>query len=363
MSTLFSPLALRGVTIPNRIGMSPMCMYSATDGFATDWHMTHLVSRAHGGVGLINTEATAVTPVGRITPGDLGIWSDDHVFGLARIVNEIRAAGAIAGIQLAHAGRKGGRTIPWQGNAPIPTDEWGDLPAPSAVPFREDWNAPVEMDALSIDELINDFALATRRAVRAGFQVIEGHFAHGYLLHQFFSPFANFRQDNYGGSVAQRAKLLLEVATAMRAAMPDEYVLAIRVSAVDWIEGGITLDDTIQLARHFAEVGVDLIDVSSGAVVPGEVIPLEPGYQVDFAQRIRNSSGLATAAVGLIREPEHAASIIENEQADLVYLGRALLRDPYWARKAAEELGIENPIDLQRPYHRAVSRMHIKTQF
>ncbi|MEP9386036.1 NADH:flavin oxidoreductase/NADH oxidase [Mesorhizobium sp. KR9-304] len=363
MSQLFTPLSLRSVTVPNRIVMSPMCMYTCRDGIPGDWHKIHLGSRAAGGVGMVVLEATAVSPVARITPGDLGLWSDEHVRALEPIAALISAAGSVPAIQLAHAGRKGGRTIPWDGNAPIAEEQWGKLPAPSALPFQPDWNTPEEMDEAAIARMVEDFAAATRRACRAGFRAIEAHFAHGYLLHEFFSPLANKRTDRFGGSFEGRAAVPIMVVRAMRAAMPDELPLMVRLSIVDWTEGGITLEDTIRLASMMKDEGVDLVDCSSGAVVPGEQAPVEPGYHAPMTREIRARTGLATGVVGLITEPEMAERFISDGAADLVFLARALLRDPYWPRMAAHVLGAENAIEIPIQYRRAVARMGGRTQW
>ena len=363
MSHLFSPLSLRSVTVPNRIVMSPMCMYSCIDGIPGDWHKMHLGSRAAGGVGLVTLEATAVTAVGRITPGDLGLWSDAHMHALEPIVALIEGQGSVPSIQIAHAGRKGGRTIPWEGNSPIAEAAWGKLPAPSAIPFQPDWNTPEAMDEQAILQLAEDFAAATRRAVKAGFKVIEAHFAHGYLVHQFFSPLSNKRTDAFGGTLEKRAVVPLTVIRAMRAAMPDDLPLTARLSVVDWVEGGITLEDTISLVKWMKQEGVDLVDCSSGAVVPGEAIPIEPGYHGPMAREIRARTGMMTGVVGLITDPHMADGFIADGTADLVFLARALLRDPYWPRMAAAVLEAENPIPVPVQYRRAVARMTARTQW
>lgn len=363
MNHLFSPLSLRSVTVPNRIVMSPMCMYSCVDGIPGDWHKVHLGSRAAGGVGMITLEATAVTAIGRITPGDLGLWSDAHARALEPIVALIEAQGSVPAIQLAHAGRKAGRTIPWEGNAPIAEAAWGKLPAPSAIPFQPDWNTPEAMDEQAILRLAEDFAAATRRAVKAGFKVIEAHFAHGYLVHQFFSPLSNKRTDAFGGTLEKRAAVPLMVIRAMRAAMPDDLPLIARLSIVDWVEGGVTLEDTISLVAWMKQEGVDLVDCSSGAVVPGEVIPIEPGYHGPMTREIRERTGVMTGVVGLITDPRMANGFIADGTADLVFLARALLRDAYWPRMAAAVLEAENPIPLPIQYRRAVARMAGRTQW
>jgi 2,4-dienoyl-CoA reductase-like NADH-dependent reductase (Old Yellow Enzyme family) len=363
LSQLFSPLALRSVTLPNRIVMSPMCMYSARDGIPGDWHKVHLAARAAGGVGMVTVEATGVTAVGRITPGDTGMWSDAHMRAFEPIVQLIEGAGAVPAIQLSHAGRKAGRTVPWEGNSPIPEAEWGTLLAPSAVPFQPDWNTPAEMDEAAIEQLVEDFASAAGRACRAGFKVIEAHFAHGYLIHEFFSPLSNLRTDAYGGDLARRAAVPLMVIRAMRAAIPDELPLIVRLSVIDWVEGGITLADSIQLCRWMKDAGVDLVDCSSGAVVPGEVVPVEPGYHAPLARAIRREAGIATGVVGMITDPHMAEGFVADGTADLIFLARALLRDPYWPRMAADVLGADNTVDIPIQYRRAVARMGKRTQW
>ena len=306
MSYLFSPLALRSVEIPNRIVMSPMCMYSCADGIPGDWHKVHLGSRASGGVGMVVLEVAGVSPEGRITPGDLGIWSSAQAKALEPIVELISHAGSVPAIQIGHAGRKAGRTIPWEGNTPIPQSKWGTLLAPSAIPFQADWNTPAEMDEAAIERVVGEFGQAAHYACQAGFKVIEAHFAHGYLMHEFLSPLSNRRTDAFGGSLEKRATVPLMVIRAMRAAMPDELPLFVRLSTVDWAEGGITLEDSVAFARMLKHEGVDLVDCSSGAVVPGEKLPETPGYHAPMAREIRQSAGMATAVVGLIRDPEMA---------------------------------------------------------
>lgn len=339
---LFTPLALRGVTLRNRIAMSPMCQYSAEDGFATEWHLVHLGSRAAGGAGLIIVEATAVAPEGRITPGDLGLWDGRHAEKLKEIARFIQAQGATPGIQLAHAGRKASTRRPWEGGGPILPHEPGgwQTVAPSPLPFADGYPEP---HALSVDEIgsiVAAFAAAARRAVEAGFQIVEVHGAHGYLIHQFLSPVSNQRTDAYGGPFERRIRLLIEVVEAVRAVLPDDLPLFVRLSATDWLpEGGWDLDQTVELAKLLAERGVDLIDTSSGGNVPDAQIPVGPGYQVPFAERIREEAGIATGAVGLITEAEQAEAILAEGKADLVLLGRELLRDPHWPLRAAKELG------------------------
>lgn len=340
---LLSPLTMRGVTLRNRIVMSPMCQYSAVDGMASDWHLVHLGSRAAGGVGLVIVEATAVTPEGRITPGDLGIWSEQHVAPLARIVSFVHSQGAVAGIQLAHAGRKASCEEPWKGGARLKTAAAGGwtVVGPSPIPFNEGDPSPVPLDETGIDGVIAAFEAATDRALKAGFRVIEIHAAHGYLLHEFLSPLSNRRTDRYGGSLDNRMRLTLEVAERIRQRVPQELPLFVRISATDWVEGGWDIDQSVVLARHLKDLGVDLIDVSSGALVPKARIPVSKGYQVPFARRIRDGVGIKTGAVGLITEPHHANEIVTGGDADLVFLARELLREPYWALKAHQELRSE----------------------
>ncbi len=357
MSDLFSPLTLRGITLRNRIAISPMCMYSAEDGFANDWHLVHLGSRAVGGAGLILQEATAVSPEGRITPGDLGIWKDEHVPFLRRITDFIKAQGAVAGIQLAHAGRKASHRNPWEGaDAIAPTEPGGWLTvAPSATPFTPDEPTPHALSLAEIGQVTADFRAATVRAVAAGFEVIELHAAHGYLLHEFFSPLSNHRHDEYGGSFENRIRLLLDVVEATRAVLPAHLPLLVRVSATDWTEGGWTAADTVQLAGILREKGVDLLDCSTGGNVAKADIPIGPGYQVEFAGQVRRETGLPTGAVGLITDAHQAEAIIAEGQADLVLLARESLRDPYFPLHAAHELGTDLPWPNQ--YLRAKPRV------
>ncbi len=337
---LFSAFQLRSVVFPNRIGVSPMCEYSSQDGFANDWHMVHLGARAQGGAGFVMTEATAVTPEGRISINDLGIWKDEHIAKLEQIVRFIHSQGSRAGIQLAHAGRKGSMTAPFGGERLLTPEEgrWEPV-APSAIPFSSTYATPKELTEAEIAGVVKAFAEAAKRADAAGFDFVEIHGAHGYLLHEFLSPLANQRTDKYGGSFANRTRLPLEVAGAVRAAWPDRLPLFVRISATDWAEDGWTADESVELARHLREQGVDLIDTSSGGQVPHAKIPVAPGFQVPFAERIRKEAGIPTAAVGLITEPGQADEIIAKGQADIVLLARQLLRDPYWPLHAAEALG------------------------
>lgn len=354
MSTLFSPLKLRELVLPNRVVMSPMCQYAAVDGLAQPWHMTHLGSRAIGGAGLIMAEATAVSPEGRLSPEDLGIWTDRHAEALRPITDFIRGCGAVPGIQLAHGGRKSARFRPWEGNGPLTPERGWPLIGPSAVAFDEGWQVPVEMDAGEIARIVDAFRASARRALAAGFDVIEGHFAHGYLLHSFLSPLSNKRTDQYGGSLENRARFPLMVAQALRDEWPSHLPVFIRISAVDWQEGGVTLDESVQFGRQLRDCGIDVVDCSSGAVVPGEKIPVAPGYQVPFAARIRKEAGIATAAVGVITQAQQAEDILVRGDADLVFLARALLRDPYWAQSASEIVDAQSRWPIQ--YARAVAQ-------
>ena len=339
---LLSPLTIRGVTFRNRIVMAPMCQYSAEDGFADDWHLVHLGSRAVGGVSLVIVEATAVAAEGRITPGDLGIWKDEHVDPLARIARFVQSQGAVPGIQLAHAGRKASCDLAWKGGSRL-TPEQGGWPvvAPSPIPFNETDPLPMALDAAGIDEVVTAFEAGTKRALAAGFQVIEIHAAHGYLLHEFLSPISNQRTDEYGGSFENRIRLLLHVVKRLRAAMPDELPLFVRISATDWVDGGWDIEQSVALAKRLKPLGVDLIDVSSGAIVPHARIPVAKGFQVPFARRIRDEADIRTGAVGMITEAQHADEIITGGDANLVFLARELLREPYWALKAQHTLGQE----------------------
>jgi 2,4-dienoyl-CoA reductase-like NADH-dependent reductase (Old Yellow Enzyme family) len=348
---LLSPLKLRGLQLRNRIVMSPMCQYCAHDGLASDWHLVHLGSRACGGVGLVIAEATAVTAEGRITPGDLGIWTDQHIEPLARIVKFIESQHCVAGIQLAHAGRKASCDLPWNGGAQLSPQAGGwETIGPSPIPFNPGDRPPRELDAAGIAAVIADFEAATHRALAAGFQVIEIHAAHGYLLHEFLSPLSNQRTDEYGGRLENRSRLVIQVAERLRQMMPAELPLFVRISATDWVDGGWDLEQSVQLSAWLKQVGVDLIDVSSGALVPKANIPVGKGYQVPLARRIREATGIMTGAVGMITEARHANEIVTGGDADLVLLARELLREPYWAIKAQQELGAEPSWPLQYGY-------------
>ncbi len=359
-SALFEPFTLRSLTVPNRVWMAPMCQYSAevfgpNAGVANDWHFAHYAARATGGTGLILVEATAVSPEGRISPADLGIWNDTQVAALRRITAFLESQGTVPGIQLAHAGRKASTDRPWRGGAPLAPDSeegWQPL-GPSPVAWDERHTVPTELTIDQIQSVIGEFAAAARRALDAGFKVVEIHGAHGYLIGQFLSPHSNRRTDRYGGSFENRTRFALEVTDAIRAVWPEELPLLFRVSATDWLdEGGWTPDDTVRLAGLLKEHGVDLLDVSSGGNASGVRIPVGPGYQVPFAERVHRESPLAVSAVGLITEPEQAEKILANGEADAVLLGRELLRNPSWARQAARELGAEVRVPDQ--YHRSV---------
>lgn len=339
MTHLFNAFTLRGVTFRNRIGVSPMCQYSAEDGLANTWHLAHLGARAVGGAGLIMAEASAVQANGRISPHDLGIWQDEHVAALAPVTQFIASQGAVPGIQLAHAGRKANTARPWEGGQPLPNpqDQWR-IVAPSPLPFKADHPTPHELSLAEIDAIKRAFRAATVRAIQAGFKLIELHAAHGYLLHSFYSPLANQRQDSYGGSFDNRIRLLLEVVNEIRHVLPDDLPLAVRVSSTDWVAGGWDVEDTIDLAKRLKQAGVDLVDCSSGGNVATATVPVAPGYQVGFAQAVRQGAQIATAAVGLITQAEQADKIVASGKADLVLLGRELLRDPYWPLHAAQRL-------------------------
>jgi 2,4-dienoyl-CoA reductase-like NADH-dependent reductase (Old Yellow Enzyme family) len=349
---LFDPLPLRSLTLPNRIAVSPMCEYSSVDGLANDWHVVHLGSRAVGGAGLVLTEASAVSPEGRISPDDLGIWNDAHIEPLARITRFVRSQGAFAGIQLAHAGRKASTPSPFKGRGRVELAHGGWVPlAPSAIAFSPDYHTPRAMTQDDIRRAITDFAAAAERALNAGFEVVELHAAHGYLAHQFLSPLSNQRDDEYGGSFANRVRFALKMAAAVRAVWPERLPLFVRISVTDWADGGWTLDESVELAGLLKKEGADLIDCSSGGLVPYATIPVGPGYQVPFADRIRREAGIATGAVGMIAAAPQADQIVCNGQADLVLLARELLRDPYWPVHAAAELGL--PAEWPPQYLRA----------
>lgn len=351
MSKLLSSLTIKDLTFRNRIAVSPMCQYSAEDGFANDWHMVHYGSRAVGGAALIIQEATGVSPEGRISPGDLGLYKEKHIEKLRQITSFIHQNGAVAGIQLAHAGRKAGCAKPWEGGKQLKENEggWTTVSA-SAKAFNPEDNPPVALDSAGINKVISDFKTAARRALQAGFQLIEIHAAHGYLIHQFLSPLSNQRTDIYGGSFENRIRLLLEIVKAVQTEWPHNLPLFVRISATDWAEGGWNIEEAVILSSILKKNGVDLIDCSSGGLVPHQKIPLGPGYQVAFAEQIRVETGILTGAVGLITEAKQAEDILEKGQADLIIIARASLRDPYFALNAAKllEEEIEWPLQYMR---------------
>jgi 2,4-dienoyl-CoA reductase-like NADH-dependent reductase (Old Yellow Enzyme family) len=341
-SHLFSPVQLAGVTFPNRVFVSPMCQYSSEDGFSNDWHLVHLGSRAVGGAGLVMTEAAAVLAEGRITPQDLGLWKDEHIPRLKRIVEFLHGQGARAGVQLAHAGRKASMARPWapEQRSLAPSEGgWKNVMAPSAIPFAENYAQPSALDLAGIQTITRAFTRATERALETGFDLVELHAAHGYLLHEFLSPLSNRRSDQYGGSFENRIRLVVEVVDAVRAVWPAELPLLVRISATDWAEGGWDIEQSVALAKVLKAHNVDLIDVSSGGMTPQQVIPLGPGYQTPFAERIRREAQIPTGTVGMITDAVQAEHILRTGQADVVLLARELLREPYWPLQAAKELG------------------------
>lgn len=350
---LFRPIELRSVTARNRIMMSPMCQYSATDGMPDDWHHVHLGSRAVGGAGIVFTEATHVLPEGRITPYCLGIWNDKQRDRFARIVAFITEQGAVPGLQIGHAGRKASTARPWEGAGPIPPGdpEGWQVIGPSDLPFA-DWQKPAPMDRGKIKQIHESFAAAARRGREAGFKLLELHAAHGYLIHSFLSPLSNMRKDSYGGSLQNRARFLLETIQAVRSEWPEELPLFVRLSCTDWVDGGLTIEDTTKVAQSISETGhVDLVDCSSGGNDPRQDIPIHPGYQIPLAETIKREGGIRTAAVGLLHSADFCEEVIANKRADLVVLGRTLLADPYWPLHAATKLRAENiswPIQYER---------------
>jgi len=352
MAALFAPLRLRDIIFKNRIGMPPMCQYSATDGFAADWHLVHYGSRAVGGTGLIIMEATAVTPEGRISAGDLGIWKDQHIEPLSRIAAFNRQQGCVTAVQLAHAGRKGSMQLGWQEQKILGANagRW-EVVAPSALAYDLGYAVPKALSEQQIQTVVNCFASAARRSLEAGFEAVEIHAAHGYLLHQFLSPLSNHRTDKYGGSFQNRTRLVRDVIAAVRSVWPERLPLLLRLSATDWHDGGWNMDETIELCRSVTRLGVDLVDVSSGGLVPNVSIPAGPGFQTGFAARIRQQTGVVTAAVGMITSPEQAEHVIRTDQADMVLIGRELLREPGWPLRAATALG--EPGDWPVQYLRA----------
>ncbi len=341
--SLFEPLRIRGVTLRNRIAVSPMCEYTSDDGFANGWHAVHLGSRAVGGAAIVFTEAAAISSEGRISPADLGIYRDEHVPKLREIVEFIHSQGALAGIQLAHAGFKASTAPPWEGGEPVPPGAggWERVLAPSAIPFKEGWIVPHALHTDEIAAVLAQFAAAARRAVAAGFRVVEIHAAHGYLLHEFLSPITNKRNDAYGGAFENRTRIVREAVQAVRKELPDELPLFVRISASDWAEGGWNVEESAALARDLKPLGVDLIDASSGGIVPNAKIAIGPGYQVPFARHIREAAQIATGAVGLITHARQANDIVASGSADIVLLARELLRQPYWPLLAASELGVD----------------------
>ncbi len=362
MSKLFEEFKLRDITFRNRLWISPMCQYSSEDGMPTDWHLVHLGSRAVGGAGMVMVEATAVSPEGRISPADSGIWSDAHADAFKRITKFIKEHGAVPGIQLAHAGRKASTPVPWDtsGREKVDENEGGwQVVAPSAIKFSEGYPQPREMNADDIAKAVDDFAAAARRAVDAGFEVIEVHAAHGYLLHEFLSPLSNERTDEYGGSLENRMRFPLAAAKAVRDAVPETLPVFVRISATDWAEGGWDVEQSVEFAKKLKEIGIDLIDVSSGGNVPFAKIEVGPGYQVPFAEAVRKQANIAVAAVGLITEPAQAEGILAVGKADAILIARQSLRDPYFPFRAAQELG--GSVDVPVQYGRAIDIRRSKT--
>jgi len=353
---LFQPLTIKSITLRNRIGVSPMCQYSSEDGVANDWHLVHLGSRAVGGAALVIAEATAVSPEGRITPGDAGVWGEQHMEPIARINRFLKQHGSVPGIQIAHAGRKASAARPWDGGAHLADDAGGwPILAPSAVAFGAELpKVPKAMTTADIARVQGDFVAATKRALATGCEWLEIHGAHGYLMHEFMSPLANQRTDNYGGSFENRIRFALETTRAVRAVWPDKFPLAVRLSCTDWVDGGWDIEQSVELSKRLKAEGVDLIDCSSGAILPNVKIPAGPGYQVPFAERIRSEAGIATAAVGAITEAEQAEEILSEGRADLVLLAREFLRDPYWPAHAAKKLGhaelVKPPVQYARAW-------------
>lgn len=342
MSKLLSSIKIRSLELKNRIVVSPMCQYSAKDGIPNDWHLVHLGSRAVGGAGLVITEATAVSPEGRISPADTGIWSDEHLKAFKRITDFVKSHGAAAGIQLAHAGRKASTKVPWEGEGEVTLSDGGwQTIAPSVAKFSDNYPLPKEMEHADIKMVVEQFADAAERSLAAGFQVAEIHSAHGYLLHQFLSPLSNHRKDEFGGRLENRMRLPLEVAKTVREIWPSELPVFIRISATDWIEGGWDLPQSVEFSKELKKIGIDLVDCSSGGVAPGAKIPIAPGYQVKFAEEIRKQTGIMTGAIGLITDAVQAENIIAAGQADVIIMAREFLRDPYFPLHAAKTLGDE----------------------
>ena len=354
MSKLFERLKIRNIEFRNRIWVSPMCQYSSESGMPTDWHLVHLGTRAVGGAGLVIMEATAVSPEGRISPSDAGIWSDEHAEAYKRIAAFIKSQGAIAGIQIAHAGRKASTTEPWNGDRKVDESEGGwETVAPSRIAFKESYPQPREMSKADIEQATNDFVAAAKRSVEAGFEVIEIHAAHGYLFHEFLSPLSNKRTDEYGGGLENRMRFPLKVSRQVREVVPENLPVFVRISATDWTDGGWDLEQSIEFCKRLKEIGIDLIDVSTGGNIPNAKIPVAPGYQVSFAAEIRKQVGIATAAVGMITEPQQAEEILVREEADAVLLAREFLREPYFVFSAAKELGAKISY-VPKQYGRAI---------
>lgn len=357
---LFSPLTIRDITLKNRIGVSPMCQYSSVDGFANDWHLVHLGSRAVGGAGLVICEASGVEARGRITPDDLGIYKDEHIEMLKKITQFIEEWGAVPGIQLAHAGRKGSTLSPWKAESrhakvDLKEDQGGwEVVGPSPVPFNPEWQKPHELTISEIKEIQEKFRIATQRAIKAGFKWMELHAAHGYLLNSFYSPLSNFRTDEYGGSFENRIRFVVETARVIRKEWPAQYPMSVRLSATDWVEGGWTVDDSVALSKILKAEGIDVIDCSSGNVRAGDRYPFAPGFQVPLAEKVKAQADIMTAAVGMITEPLQANEIIQKEQADIVLLAREMMRDPYWPLRAAQELRLPTTAALPRRYSYAL---------
>lgn len=351
MSKLFESITIRAVSLKNRIVVSPMCQYSSEDGFANDWHLVHLGSRAAGGAGLIFSEAAAVSPEGRITAHDLGIWKEEHIVNLKHITAFIESQGAVAGIQLAHAGRKASTLQPWEGGHAVPPEQGGwQVLAPSAIPFKEGTNTPLALTKEAIQQVVEDFKQAAARSLKAGFKVLEIHAAHGYLIHEFLSPLSNSRTDEYGGSFENRVRIVSDIIKAIQTVWPAELPIFVRISATDWVEGGWNIDDSVKLSLMMKEMGIDLVDCSSGGNIGHARIPLQPGYQVPFAKQIKEQSKILTGAVGLITDAEQAEAILQNNEADLIFFARELLRDPYFPLHAASLLHkeVEWPVQYQR---------------
>ena len=356
MSHLFTPVRLRGATARNRIWVAPMCQYSAVDGLPGDWHLVHLGARAVGGAGAVFTEATAVSPEGRISPQDTGIWNDEQLAVWTRVVAFVQSQGALAGVQLAHAGRKGSSLRPWEGRGAVLPEEGGWEPVGPTADAYPGLATPVALDAAGIAKVRADFVAATQRALQAGFDLVEVHAAHGYLLHEFLSPLSNTRTDAYGGDLAGRMRLVLEVVEDVRAAWPEDRPLVLRISASDWVDGGWTPEDSVALAKEAAARGVDLVDCSSGGNSPDQRVVVGPGYQVPFARQVRRDAGVATGAVGMITDPVQAEQVLAEGSADVVLLARELLRDPHWPLHAATALGVEVPWPVQYERARPVPR-------